>query len=296
MHRDIKASNILIGSDGAIKISDFGITAKLKRGKKRSTFIGSPCYMAPEVLDQDVKTGYDSKADIWSLGITALELAYGKPPNSEISTMKLILKTINGEPPKLIKESCFDENFEEFVTLCLQKDPTKRKSADELLKLCKGFFSKAKGREYLKDHLLKGLNSLEKRFKEDHDKQNDEKDDKSCDFHSKKIESFEFDLSTEDENSRDSPPSVDIQLNCVPHLSRGLSDYYLKKSLSTNSCALLESPNSDEKKIKAGLMVERSVSMTHQRRNCTNTLLHIEKESKLGLSKGDEFVLPEDEM
>jgi len=115
-------------------------------------------------------------------------------------------------------------------------------------------------------------------------------------FIQKKIESFEFDLSTEDENSRDSPPSVDIQLNCVPHLSRGLSDYYLKKSLSTNSCALLESPNSDEKKIKAGLMVERSVSMTHQRRNCTNTLLHIEKESKLGLSKGDEFVLPEDEM
>ena len=89
MHRDIKGGNILIGSDGGIKISDFGITAKLKKGKKRNTFIGSPCYMAPEVLDKDVKSGYDSKADIWSLGITALELANGKPPNSEATTMKV---------------------------------------------------------------------------------------------------------------------------------------------------------------------------------------------------------------
>lgn len=89
IHRDIKGGNILIGADGSVKISDFGVCAKLKKGKKRNTFIGSPCYMAPEVLDQDGKNGYDSKADIWSLGITALELAYGNPPNSELTTMKV---------------------------------------------------------------------------------------------------------------------------------------------------------------------------------------------------------------
>jgi len=91
IHRDIKGGNILIGADGSVKISDFGVTAKLKKGQKRNTFIGSPCYMAPEVLDQDGRNGYDSKADIWSLGITALELAHGKPPNSDLTTMKVKL-------------------------------------------------------------------------------------------------------------------------------------------------------------------------------------------------------------
>jgi len=163
IHRDIKAGNILIGADGIVKISDFGVTAKLKKGKKRNTLIGSPCYMAPEILDQEVKNGYDSKVDIWSLGITALELAYGKPPNSELTTMKLIMKTLNEDPPRLQKEPCFDENFSEFIDYCLVKDPSGRKSADELLKCCKGFFSKAKGKEYVKEKLLKNLPSLDER-------------------------------------------------------------------------------------------------------------------------------------
>jgi len=163
IHRDIKAGNILIGADGSIKISDFGVTAKLKKGKKRSTLIGSPCYMAPEILDQEGRKGYDSKVDIWSLGITALELAYGKPPNSELTTMKLIMKTLNEEPPKLYKSPYWDESFAEFIDFCLVKDPSKRKTADELLKSCKNFFGKAKTKEYVREKLLRNIPKLDDR-------------------------------------------------------------------------------------------------------------------------------------
>jgi len=162
IHRDIKGGNILIGADGGIKISDFGVTAKLKKGKKRCTLIGSPCYMAPEILDQERQQGYDNKVDVWSLGITALELAYGKPPNSELTTMQLIILTLNEDPPKLNKETFWDENFQEFIQFCLVKDPTQRKSADELLKC--NFFKKAKGKEYIKEKLLKNLPKLEDRL------------------------------------------------------------------------------------------------------------------------------------
>lgn len=91
IHRDIKGSSILIGSDGSVKISEFGIATQIKVGEKKNTCIGSPCWMAPEVLDQDHKTGYDFKADIWSLGITVLELANGNPPNCELTTMKVLI-------------------------------------------------------------------------------------------------------------------------------------------------------------------------------------------------------------
>jgi serine/threonine-protein kinase OSR1/STK39 len=164
IHRDIKGGNVLISADGSIKISDFGVTAKLKKGKKRCTLIGSPCYMAPEILDQESQKGYDSKVDIWSLGITALELAYGQPPNSELTTMKLIMKTLNEEPPKLVKGPNYDESLAEFINFCLVKDPNQRKSADDLLKSCANLFKKAKGKDYIKEKLLKNLPKLEDRL------------------------------------------------------------------------------------------------------------------------------------
>lgn len=81
--------------------------------------------MAPEVLEQ-TEAGYDHKADIWSLGITALELSNGKPPYSECTAMKAIMKVMNEEPPALDTREGWDPSFIQFIDCCLQKDPKKR--------------------------------------------------------------------------------------------------------------------------------------------------------------------------
>lgn len=83
--------------DGDIFLSDFGVSAHIRLGQKRHTFVGSPCWMAPEVMEQ--VEGYDLKADIWSLGITAIELAQGEAPNSELTAMRVLLVILNSPSP-----------------------------------------------------------------------------------------------------------------------------------------------------------------------------------------------------
>ncbi|KAK7040152.1 hypothetical protein VNI00_009958 [Paramarasmius palmivorus] len=109
LHRDIKAANILLSAGGEVKLADFGVSGQLSGtlSAKKNTFVGTPYWMSPEVIKQ---SGYDHKADIWSLGITAIELAKGEPPYAELHPMK------------------------DFVSYCLQRDPRERPSARELLR------------------------------------------------------------------------------------------------------------------------------------------------------------------
>ncbi|KAK1432770.1 hypothetical protein QVD17_09670 [Tagetes erecta] len=167
IHRDVKAGNILVDYNGCIKLADFGVSACMfdtgDRQRSRNTFVGTPCWMAPEVMQQ--LHGYDFKADIWSFGITALELAHGHAPFSKYPPMKVLLMTLQNAPPGLDyeRDKKFSKSFKEMVAACLVKDPKKRPSSEKLLK--HPFFKNARTTDYLEQTILSGLFPLADRFR-----------------------------------------------------------------------------------------------------------------------------------
>eukprot|EP00005_Dracoamoeba_jomungandri_P005910 CAMPEP_0174262410 /NCGR_PEP_ID=MMETSP0439-20130205/12956_1 /TAXON_ID=0 /ORGANISM="Stereomyxa ramosa, Strain Chinc5" /LENGTH=356 /DNA_ID=CAMNT_0015347109 /DNA_START=86 /DNA_END=1156 /DNA_ORIENTATION=- len=132
MHRDIKSGNVLLTQTGEAKLADFGVSANLTSTfQKKNTVIGSPYWMAPEVISKS-NDGYDSRADIWSLGITGIEMAETEPPRYDVHFARVIFLIPHKPPPELKNPENHSEEFIDFITKCLQKDPNSRPTAKDL--------------------------------------------------------------------------------------------------------------------------------------------------------------------
>ena len=131
IHRDVKSENILLTHEGIAKLADFGVSTQLMHSfSKKITKIGTPFYMSPEVIMQNK---YDYKCDIWSLGITSIEMAEGEPPFSKVKGYWVLKKIITHPPKGLKNKEKWSKEFNDFVEKCLIYEPEKRPSAKELL-------------------------------------------------------------------------------------------------------------------------------------------------------------------
>ena len=121
----------MMSSEGLVKLGDFGVSAQLTNSiSKKDSKIGTPYWMSPEVISQK---SYDSKCDIWSLGITCIELAEGAPPYSEVRTFLVMKKILNNPPKGLTNPKLWSDDFNDFVEKCLIFNPAQRPTAAQLL-------------------------------------------------------------------------------------------------------------------------------------------------------------------
>ncbi|ETP05365.1 STE/STE20/MST protein kinase [Phytophthora nicotianae CJ01A1] len=131
IHRDVKGGNILLTDSGQVKIADFGVSAQLRDTlSRRGSFVGTPYWMSPELI-QD--SDYDFKADIWSLGITAIELADQKPPLFDEHPMRVLIQIPRNPPPLVAHPEKWSAAFLDFLRFCLRKDPAERPTAVECM-------------------------------------------------------------------------------------------------------------------------------------------------------------------
>ncbi|XP_034418514.1 TRAF2 and NCK interacting kinase a isoform X5 [Cyclopterus lumpus] len=157
IHRDIKGQNVLLTENAEVKLVDFGVSAQLDRTVgRRNTFIGTPYWMAPEVIacDENPEATYDFKSDLWSLGITAIEMAEGAPPLCDMHPMRALFLIPRNPAPRL-KSKKWSKKFQSFIESCLVKSHSQRPSTEQLLKhpFIRDLPNERQIRIQLKDHI-----------------------------------------------------------------------------------------------------------------------------------------------
>uniref|UniRef100_A0A8C2IM03 non-specific serine/threonine protein kinase n=1 Tax=Cyprinus carpio TaxID=7962 RepID=A0A8C2IM03_CYPCA len=175
IHRDLKAGNILLTLDGDIRLADFGVSAKnTKTLQRRDSFIGTPYWMAPEVvMCETMKDApYDYKADIWSLGITLIELAQIEPPHHELNPMRVLLKIAKSEPPTLEKPAKWSMEFKDFLKKALDRNPETRPTAAQLLD--HPFVSSVKTNRPLRELVAEAKAEVMEEIEDNHEEAEDE--------------------------------------------------------------------------------------------------------------------------
>uniref|UniRef100_A0A8C1Z8E7 non-specific serine/threonine protein kinase n=1 Tax=Cyprinus carpio TaxID=7962 RepID=A0A8C1Z8E7_CYPCA len=175
IHRDLKAGNILLTLDGDIKLADFGVSAKnTKTLQRRDSFIGTPYWMAPEVvMCETMKDApYDYKADIWSLGITLIEMAQIEPPHHELNPMRVLLKIAKSEPPTLEKPAKWSMEFKDFLKKALDRNPETRPTAAQLLD--HPFVSSVKTNRPLRELVAEAKAEVMEEIEDNHEEAEDE--------------------------------------------------------------------------------------------------------------------------
>ncbi|XP_015178392.1 PREDICTED: neither inactivation nor afterpotential protein C isoform X1 [Polistes dominula] len=166
IHRDVRGSNILLTKEGEIRLIDFGLS-KMIKGElgKRNTCIGSPNWMAPEMVTSKTAgsdSGYGSRADVWAVGITAIELADGRPPFQDMHPTRALFQIVRNPPPTLYRQSNWTQNFNDFISECLEKNPDNRPFMAEIIE--HPFLSELPENDYLLAQEIKALamDALEK--------------------------------------------------------------------------------------------------------------------------------------
>uniref|UniRef100_A0A4W6FQT9 Myosin IIIB n=1 Tax=Lates calcarifer TaxID=8187 RepID=A0A4W6FQT9_LATCA len=158
IHRDVKGNNILLTTEGGVKLVDFGVSAQLTSARlRRNTSVGTPFWMAPEVIacEQQYDYSYDARCDVWSLGITAIELADGDPPLAEMHPVKALFKIPRNPSPTLRNPEQWCRSFSHFIGQCLIKDFEARPSVTHLLE--HPFIKQAHGKDVALRQQLAGL-------------------------------------------------------------------------------------------------------------------------------------------
>ncbi|XP_075778654.1 myosin-IIIa isoform X2 [Pelodiscus sinensis] len=148
IHRDVKGNNILLTTEGGVKLVDFGVSAQLTSTRlRRNTSVGTPFWMAPEVIacEQQLDSSYDARCDAWSLGITAIELGDGDPPLADLHPMRALFKIPRNPPPTLHQPELWSSEFNDFINKCLTKDYEKRPTISDLLQ--HNFIKQIEGKE-----------------------------------------------------------------------------------------------------------------------------------------------------